>query len=48
MGMMNNLKKKIKDIDFQKVKDFINECCEEDRKRAMRVEKNGTQTNRNK
>ena len=37
---MDNLKEKIKDIDFQKVKDFINECCEEDRKRAMRRESN--------
>ena len=34
MGLMDNLKSKLK-VDFSKVKDFINECCEEDRKRGQ-------------
>jgi len=38
MGLISNLKDKIKNIDFDKVKDFINECCEEDKKRFRRIE----------
>lgn len=36
MGLMDNLKQKLKNVDFEMVKEFINECCEEDRKRAKR------------
>lgn len=39
MGMMDSLKEKLKSVDFEKIKDFIDSCCEEDRKRAMRTEK---------
>ena len=35
---MDNLKQKI-NIDFQRIKDFVNECCEEDRKRGIKIEK---------
>lgn len=38
MGLIDNLKQKM-NIDFEKVKNFVNECCAEDRKRAMKIEK---------
>ena len=37
MGLIDNLKNKV-NVDFDKIKKFIDECCEEDKRRAMQRE----------